>query len=189
MSKSIQAAQRRLREDRKHLEMESSASASTKGNNAAQVQEEEEPESDVKRYLKALLVLGVSVYGLVEAKLLENLLWSRKVNSPALALAVAASSLVVLLWAYLDVYVGALQGRKVHYEDTRTTTHVILLSMLVTGIALNVAIWPVYHAASLVLVTMLSYGVLFQFLILFPSWVYNPLLFSLYAIFVYLWTR
>jgi hypothetical protein len=49
-----------------------------------------ELDSPLKRNFKALLVLAVSVYGLREAKLLENLLWSKLVGSTALAVAVAA---------------------------------------------------------------------------------------------------
>ena len=99
------------------------------------------------------------------------------------------SSLFVLLWAYLDIYIGAVQGQKVGYPEARRVTHTLLLSLLLTLVSLTVAIWPIYHAASLVYVCMVSYGVMFQVVILLPASVYNPLFFCAYAAFVYMWTR
>lgn len=193
MAGGIEAARRRRDEEQKTQLMEtqsSSATSTTSTTTASSLQDEGGPPMDpIKRYFQAIIILAVSLYGLLESKCVENLLWSKKINRPALAVAVVASSLVVLLWGYLDYYVGMIQGQKVNYTDARRITHVILLSIFVTGIALNVALWPVYHLASLVLVAMLSYGVLFQFLIVFPSYVYNPVFFALYAGFVFLWTR
>lgn len=191
MAGGIEAARRRRDEEQKTQLMETqSTSTTTTTTTASSLQDEGGPPMDpIKRYFQAIIILAVSLYGLLESKCVENLLWSKKINRPALAVAVVASSLVVLLWGYLDYYVGMIQGQQVNYKDARRITHVILSSIFVTGIALNVALWPVYHLASLVLVAMLSYGVFFQFLIIFPSYVYNPVFFALYAGFVYLWTR
>ena len=112
--------------------------------------------------------------------------------SAALTVAVLAASVVVLLWGYLDLWVGTIQGSSVQYHDsaaTRRVTHAILLSMLAAGVALNVALWPAFHLASLVLVLMLGFGVLFHMIILFPPYVFNPLFLAGFAVFVYLWTR
>lgn len=110
-------------------------------------------------------------------------------NSTALALAVGSSSLVALLWGYLDIYVGHVKGQKVQYHDVRAVTHGILLGLLVAGFGLTAALWPVHKAASLVYVAMLSYGVLFQIILLVPASVYNPLFLAGYAAFVFYWTR
>jgi hypothetical protein len=110
-------------------------------------------------------------------------------SSTALAIAVAASSLVVLLWGYLDVYVGTLKGQKVQYHDVRGVTHAILIGLLVSGVALTCALWPVHKAASLVYMAMLSYGGLFQLILLVPAYVYNPMFLAGYAAFVFFWTR
>ncbi len=101
----------------------------------------------------------------------------------------AAASLVVCLWGYLDIYVGALQGQKVQYQDVRGVTHAILLGLFTAGLALTCALWPVHKAASLVYVAMLSYGVLFQIILLLPASVYNPLFLAGFAAFVFYWTR
>jgi len=82
-----------------------------------------------------------------------------------------------------------VQGQKVTYPEARRVTHTLLLSLFLTLVSLTVAIWPVYHAASLVYVCMVSYGVMFQVVILLPAGVYNPLFFCAYAGFVYMWTR
>jgi hypothetical protein len=195
MAGGIEAARRRRDEEQKTQLMETQSSSTTTTSTttkttAASLQDEGGPPMDpIKRYFQAIIILAVSLYGLLESKCVENLLWSKKINRPAVAVAVMASSLVVCLWCYLDYFVGMIQGQKVNYTEARRITHVILLSIFVTGVALNVALWPVYHLASLVLVAMLSYGVLFQFLIIFPSYVYNPVFFAMYAGFVYLWTR
>jgi hypothetical protein len=52
---------------------------------------------------------------------------------PALTLFLAASSLVVALWAYMDVYVGWIQKQPVVYEEMRQLTHVILISVAIAG--------------------------------------------------------
>lgn len=100
-----------------------------------------------------------------------------------------ASSLVVLLWGYLDIYVGAIKGQKVQYTDVRGVTHAILLGLLSAGVCLTCALWPVHKAASLVYVAMLSYGVLFQVILLVPGSAYNPLFLLGFATFVFYWTR
>lgn len=50
------------------------------------------------------------------------------------------------------------------------------------------ALWPVYHGMTPLLVLMLSYGVLFQIIILCPTWLYNAIFFALYSAFVYYYT-
>lgn len=198
MSRSVEATRRRLNEERMSNDMETQPGQIFTSSSSSQPGQEPPPghqtleiefDSPLKRNFKALLVLAVSVYGLREAKLLENLLWNKRVGSTALAVAVAASSVFVLLWAYLDVYVGTVQGQKVGYPEARRVTHTLLLSLLLILVSLTVAIWPVYQAAALVYVCMVSYGVMFQVVILLPASVYNPLFFCAYAGFVYMWIR
>lgn len=106
MSRSIEATRRRLHEDRKTNDMETQASQAPSSSSASSSSQqphrpagtsatepppfEIELDSPLKRNLKALLVLTVSVYGLREAKFVENLLWNKQVGSTALAVAVAA---------------------------------------------------------------------------------------------------
>jgi len=96
MSRSIEATRRRLHEDRKTGDMEtqpgqaSSSSSSPQAPPPGHQPFEIELDSPLKRNFKALLVLAVSIYGLREAKLLDNLLWNKRVGSTALAVAVAA---------------------------------------------------------------------------------------------------
>lgn len=179
--------------------------------------EEEGPYSGLRAKLQALLVLAVSVWGLWEGKVVQGLLHNPRTDrfvhaaadmpipyipnpdiypqlkprntSTALAVAVGASSLVVLLWGYLDLYIGAVKGQKVQYTDVRAVTHCILLGLFASGLALICALWPLHRAASLVYVAMLSYGVLFQIILLVPAAVYNPLFLFGFASFVYFWAR
>lgn len=97
MSRSIEATRRRLHEDRKTRDMETQPGQAPSSSSSLQQQQpgqappfEIELDSPLKRNFKALLVLAVSIYGLREAKLLENLLWNKRVGSTALAVAVAA---------------------------------------------------------------------------------------------------
>lgn len=92
MSRSIEATRRRLHEDRKTGDMETQAGQQQPGQAPPPGHQpfEIELDSPLKRNFKALLVLAVSIYGLREAKLLENLLWNKRVGSTALAVAVAA---------------------------------------------------------------------------------------------------
>lgn len=39
-----------------------------------------------------------------------------------------------MLWGYLDVYVGAIQRKRIRYQETRTITHIILIAILVAGL-------------------------------------------------------
>ncbi|EKU22193.1 hypothetical protein NGA_0182510 [Nannochloropsis gaditana CCMP526] len=179
MSAGVEAARRRSREDRTTSQQEEQRPLH--GESTVQGLDYE-LDSPLRRNFKALLVLAVSVYGLKEAKFVENLLWNKKVGGAALAVSVAASSIFVLLWAYLDVYVGAVLGKQVDYPEARRVTHALLVSLLVTLVSLTIAVWPIYQATALVLVCMLSYGVLFQVVILVPASVYNPLFFALQSL-------
>lgn len=55
-------------------------------------------------------------------------------GSTALNLALLSGTVVVLLWGYLDVYVGAVQRKKIRYNDTRTVTHIILICIMLCGL-------------------------------------------------------
>lgn len=87
MSAGVEAARRRSREDRTTSQQEEQRPLQGEST----VQElDYELDSPLRRNFKALLVLSVSVYGLKEAKFVENLLWNKKVKSAALAVSVAA---------------------------------------------------------------------------------------------------
>lgn len=53
---------------------------------------------------------------------------------------------------------------------------------------LHVALWPVYRGGTVLVMLMLSYGVLFQIIVLFPPWLYNVVFFAMYSSFVYCYT-
>lgn len=50
------------------------------------------------------------------------------------------------------------------------------------------ALWPVYRGGTVLVMLMLSYGVLFQIIVLFPPWLYNVVFFAMYSSFVYCYT-
>lgn len=77
--------------------------------------------------------LTVASLGLHEADFLGLVLRSPLANRPAVHLALALSSVVVLLGAYIEVYRSMICGERVSYETARSSTHAMLAFMLLSG--------------------------------------------------------
>jgi len=70
-----------------------------------------------------------------------------------------------------------MRKKKVNYENFRQTTHAALLLILVAGVCYNVALWPHYGWNSPVLLGLVFFGVILQFLLIVPPWLTNILAF------------
>lgn len=80
------------------------------------------------------IFLGVATMGLYEADFVHEVLHSPLVNRSFLNLGVGFASLVMGVAAYIEVYRSLIRGEKVSYATARTSTHFMLIGMLLSGL-------------------------------------------------------
>ena len=80
------------------------------------------------------IFLVCAALGLYEAKFWQVLLYSREANRFYINLGVFWSSLVVLCGTYIEIYCSLYLGQHVRYENAKTTTHVMLASIVLAGV-------------------------------------------------------
>lgn len=84
------------------------------------------------------------------------------------------SSLGVLsLKAYVEIFAGKIQKKKVNYENFRQTTHAVMWLLLISTVSFHAALWPAYQWNTLVIMAIIGYGVLLQASLLVPTYVQN----------------
>jgi hypothetical protein len=81
-----------------------------------------------------------------------------------------------LIKAYVELYQGRLHQQRVNYQNFRQTTHLFLLLWTVTSVCFFVALWPHYKWNTIVVLSLLAFGVVLQFLLLVPNpWAQNAI--------------
>jgi hypothetical protein len=78
--------------------------------------------------------LTVACLGLHEAGFVHEVLRSPAANRAFVHLALAFSSVVVLVGAYVEVYRSMICGERVSYATARTSTHCMLAFMALSGV-------------------------------------------------------
>jgi hypothetical protein len=109
------------------------------------------------------------LFGLHEGNFLQILLYSKQVNRSWIHGGVFFSTLCVLFGSYIEVYRNMILGEKVHYETAKTSTHGMLMSIVLAGFCFLFGLWPVYGWMTLAYLFMWFWGVLVQFVIIFPA--------------------
>ena len=74
--------------------------------------------------------------------------------------------------------------QEVNYKNFRNATHVVMVLLLLTSVAFNVALWPHYGWNAPIVLMLASYGVLLQFLLIVPTTVQNAVAFIGLAFFL-----
>jgi hypothetical protein len=85
---------------------------------------------------------------------------------------------------YVELYMGRVKKVKVDYKNFPQSTHAVIALILFASISFNIALWPVYRAKTLLIMTMFGFGVLLQFALLVPSYVQNAVGFVLLTFFL-----
>ena len=82
---------------------------------------------------------------------------------------------ILAIKAYVEMYQGKAKKQRVEYKNFRQETHAILILLLFTSIAFNIALWPEFGYKMILVMMMFGYGVLLQIMLLIPTWAQNLL--------------
>jgi len=95
----------------------------------------------------------------------------------------AVTSVLLLVKAYVELYAGKMKKQTVEYKNFRNSTHAVMILILISSIAFNVALWPKYGSTSLLIMTLVGVG-LVNFCMLMPTEVQNLAAFVLFTFFL-----
>ena len=85
---------------------------------------------------------------------------------------------MAMIKAYIELYEGQLKKSRVNYKNYPQTTHAVLALWCATALSFCIALWPHYGWNTPILLSILGFGVILQFLLLIPNtYVQNALLF------------
>lgn len=76
----------------------------------------------------------VACLGLYEVQFVHEVLYARHADRTFVNLFIAFSTLVVLFGSYIEVYRNLYLGEKVSYENAKSSTHGMLISMVLAGL-------------------------------------------------------
>jgi hypothetical protein len=96
------------------------------------------------------------------------------------------SSFVALLGvkAYVEIFEGRINKRKVEYNEFRQSTHAAIALLLLSSLAFHIALWPHYHWNSIIVLGLAFFGVIMPFLLMTPSLIQNIVSFVLLTVFL-----
>ncbi|DAZ94579.1 TPA: hypothetical protein N0F65_004339 [Lagenidium giganteum] len=114
------------------------------------------------------IFLTVATFGLHEAKFVQELLYSHVANRTFVNLGIFFSTSVMLFASYIEVYRSMLLGDHVRYENAKTSTHGMLVSMIAASICFTIGLWPVWGWLTMPYLFMWFWGVIVQLVVIFP---------------------
>ena len=86
--------------------------------------------------------------------------------------------------AYVEMFAGKLKKQKVDYANFPHSTHSVMLLLLLSSIAFHMALWPAYGWKTVAVMSLVGYGVLFQFCLMVPTYVQNLVGFVVMTLFI-----
>lgn len=93
-----------------------------------------------------------------------------------ISLFIASISAMFLIKTHVELYQGRLHRQTVNYQNFRQTTHLFLLLWTMASLCFFVALWPHYKWNSIVVLSLLAFGLVLQFLLLVPNaWAQNAI--------------
>ncbi|TMW59165.1 hypothetical protein Poli38472_007310 [Pythium oligandrum] len=121
----------------------------------------------VDRFWPTVFLTLASV-GLYELRFVHALLYASHANRLFVNLFILCSTLVVLFGSYIEVYRNLYMKEKVSYETAKTSTHGMLLCMVLAGLFFIIGMWPVWGWLTLPYLFMWFWGVIVQVVVIFP---------------------
>jgi hypothetical protein len=73
----------------------------------------------------------------------------------------------------VEIFEGKMMKKTVNYANFKHTTHAALVLLTISGVAFHAALWPHYGWNSPVIMILVTFGVIVQFLLLVPTWISN----------------
>jgi hypothetical protein len=86
--------------------------------------------------------------------------------------------------AYVEVYEGRVKKATVDYKTFPQSTHAAIILFLLSSIAYHIALWPHYHYNTFIVLGIVFFGIVLQFIVMTPSSVQNVVSFVLLALFI-----
>ena len=86
--------------------------------------------------------------------------------------------------AYVEIYEGRVKKATVDYKTFPQSTHAAIILILLSSIAYHIALWPHYRFNTFIVLGILFFGVVLQFILMTPSSVQNIVSFVLLALFL-----
>lgn len=77
------------------------------------------------------------------------------------------------LKTYIEMYQGKIRKQKVNYQNFPQSTHAGLALFVIASLAFHIAYWPHYGWNTLLVLGLLFWGVVIQFLLLVPTEIQN----------------
>lgn len=70
---------------------------------------------------------------------------------------------------YVELYEGRMKKVKVNYQNFKQTTHLVLGLWCLSALFFHIALWPHYGWNTPLVLGFAGFGVVLQFLLLFPN--------------------
>jgi len=127
--------------------------------------------------------MGGCLYFLDRMKAYHEIMHSPLISHEWFKVGLATSLALFTLKAYVEMYTGKVQKKKISYKTIPQITHAAIALLLLAGIAFHAALWPVYGAESMFVMFLVGAFVL-NFCLLFPTIVQNLVGFALLTFFI-----
>ncbi|CAK4068504.1 unnamed protein product [Aphanomyces euteiches] len=124
---------------------------------------------DIMTKFICLIFLIVATLGLHEVRFWHVLLYASHANRPMVNLGIFFCTVVVLIGSYMEYYRSLYLGEKLEYKKAQTSTHAILASMCLAGIAFTIGLWPVWHWLTIPILFMWVWGMIVPLVVLLPA--------------------
>lgn len=119
-------------------------------------------------------IISASLYGLhSHFQVHEKIMHSPLIGHEWFKVGLAASVAILALKSYVELYQGKIRKKKINYENFKTSTHCIMVLLLLASVAFHKALWPEYGAKTLVIMTLVGFGICLQLALFVPTWVQN----------------
>ncbi len=90
---------------------------------------------------------------------------------------------ILFIKAYVELFAGKLQKKTINYKKFPQTTHTVMVLILLSSISFHLALWPVFHSASMLIMFFVGMFLL-NFCLLMPTYVQNFAAFVLLTFFL-----
>mmetsp|Transcript_8844 Transcript_8844/g.9787 ORF Transcript_8844/g.9787 Transcript_8844/m.9787 type:complete len:179 (-) Transcript_8844:226-762(-) len=131
-------------------------------------------------------VLGASLYYLHTIEFYKDVLRSPKIGHEWFKVGLAASTAILLIKFYVEIFEGKMNKKAVNYTNFRQSTHCILFLVILASLSFHIALWEQFGGLQTIFIMciLVGYGVLVQVSMLIPIYVQNVGGFVLLTLFI-----
>ena len=177
----------RKRPENINFEESQQASLEIDGSNEDDLKDDERTlTKQITDFLYSLVVFCcTSYFFIVELKLFDILLHSRKIDRIALNIGMIFYSFCAVIKVYMEEYKGKVLKEKVVYDNFKTLTHTVIVCGLLGYICLCKAFWPLWGSQSIFLLIIFAYAIFLQLCNMTPGYINNVIFAGMYGAYFY----